>query len=162
VTSPPSTPVVSLSGDTLRSTPALQYQWYLNNIPLSSANAQEFVALLSGNYSVRITDASGCTATSPQIYVSILGLEKPENIFYFTCFPNPSDNILTVVFQSARSGKIKTAFYDVLGCRIFSEELQLISNEQTFNFNLREFSPGVYFIQIEFGGYKWIRSIIRQ
>ncbi len=40
------------------------YQWQLNGTPISGANAANYTANASGNYSVIITNASSCSATS--------------------------------------------------------------------------------------------------
>jgi hypothetical protein len=55
---------ISASGDTLLSSPAASYQWNLNGTAIQGATAQRYIAVLSGNYTVTVTDANGCVATS--------------------------------------------------------------------------------------------------
>ncbi len=74
---PPATqPGFTQIGDSLISTPATSYQWYLNGIAISGANSRYFIAPLSGNYSVGINDVHGCTSISDSKYVTLVGLDE--------------------------------------------------------------------------------------
>ncbi|MBK7851529.1 MAG: PKD domain-containing protein [Bacteroidetes bacterium] len=81
----PATPSFSQTGDTLMASPAAAYQWYFNGVLISGATSQRFIATLSGNYSVEITDGKGCTAISPVRYVALVGIEETQSqIILFT------------------------------------------------------------------------------
>ncbi len=47
------------------------YQWHLNGSPISGATAQTYVATGSGDYTVTVTNAGGCSGTSSATTVSI-------------------------------------------------------------------------------------------
>ncbi|HPH85388.1 MAG TPA: T9SS type A sorting domain-containing protein [Ferruginibacter sp.] len=67
------------------------YQWRLNNADLNGATSPTHLATQAGNYTVRITDASGCSAISSSVQVSFfpaptgsftgLGASYPANAF---------------------------------------------------------------------------------
>jgi hypothetical protein len=61
----PAQPAITQSDDTLISTPAASYQWYVGGALLPGATARRLVAAQDGFYAVRITDANGCEAQSP-------------------------------------------------------------------------------------------------
>jgi hypothetical protein len=63
----PAVPTISLSGDTLISSPAASYQWYYLGEPIPGATGQRFVATEPGSYSVRISEGTGCSAESAPI-----------------------------------------------------------------------------------------------
>ncbi len=42
------------------------YQWYYNNLPIGSANVNNYVANQSGNYSVNVLDNNGCGGSAIQ------------------------------------------------------------------------------------------------
>ncbi|NBW43799.1 MAG: hypothetical protein EBR29_08320, partial [Sphingobacteriia bacterium] len=47
------------------------YQWNLNGTPVAGATAATFAATATGTYSLTVTDANGCSATSNNISVTI-------------------------------------------------------------------------------------------
>ena len=79
ITSPAGTCNISVSnpnpicqGDSviLTASPGSSYQWMLNNSNIPGATLPTFSALVTGSYSVKITDAGGCVCiTSPVIVV---------------------------------------------------------------------------------------------
>jgi hypothetical protein len=58
------TPTITAAGDLLTSSSAATYQWNHNGVPIPGATGQTYTALLDGFYTVSITDANGCGATS--------------------------------------------------------------------------------------------------
>ena len=48
------------------------YQWLINGIPAAGATAPGYVASNAGSYSVAVTSATGCSATSAPVVVSLL------------------------------------------------------------------------------------------
>lgn len=60
----PAKPIITRSGDSLLSSPAASYQWYLNGIPLPGAVSQQIGLRGKGQYTVQITDDNGCIASS--------------------------------------------------------------------------------------------------
>jgi predicted dienelactone hydrolase len=51
----------------------LSYQWLNNNSPISGATNATYNATASGNYTVVVTNTSGCSATSTAISVTVTG-----------------------------------------------------------------------------------------
>ncbi len=61
--------------DTVCFTPppsAVSWQWHLNGAPIAGATMPNFIITQSGEYTVLITDASGCTAFSQPLSLSVL------------------------------------------------------------------------------------------
>jgi hypothetical protein len=69
----PSGPTTFCAGGsvTLTASPGASYQWRNFGTPLVGANAQTFIATTSGSYSVTVSDATGCSATSSNISVTV-------------------------------------------------------------------------------------------
>jgi PKD repeat protein len=57
-------PSIIKSGDTLITSPATTYQWKLNGTNIAGATNAKYIAAVSGNYTVAITDVNGCAASS--------------------------------------------------------------------------------------------------
>ncbi|MBL0176485.1 MAG: VWA domain-containing protein [Ignavibacteria bacterium] len=73
------TPTILRRGDTLRcGMAAVSYTWMRNGVPLSIGNAREFVLAETGTYTVTITNANGCSSTSPPFIVTTLPVERTE------------------------------------------------------------------------------------
>lgn len=60
----PGVPVITVSDDTLISSPAATYQWLRDDVEIAGATSQRLVRQLSGMYTVEITDSNGCHARS--------------------------------------------------------------------------------------------------
>jgi hypothetical protein len=56
---------------TLTSSSATGNQWYANNTLIGGATGQQYVATATGDYTVRVTNGSGCTATSAATSVTV-------------------------------------------------------------------------------------------
>jgi hypothetical protein len=85
----PAAPTISAGGPvtfciggsvTLSSTAATSYQWFESGNPIAGATSQSFIANASGNYTVEITDANGCTAVSTATAVTVNPLPAAPTI----------------------------------------------------------------------------------
>jgi uncharacterized repeat protein (TIGR01451 family) len=61
------------------------YQWLLNGSPIGGANNTSYSATATGNYSVTVTDSTGCTGTSAQQSVTVnppppAGISAPASV----------------------------------------------------------------------------------
>jgi hypothetical protein len=81
---PVETPVITVVGGTLVSTPAVAYAWYLNNMGLPFASFQSFTPTMSGYYVVGTADANGCLALSDPIYFAYNSIAEEEQISFHT------------------------------------------------------------------------------
>jgi hypothetical protein len=67
----------------------LSYQWNLNGTPISSATNQTLFVNVAGAYTVKVTNAIGCSATSAQTNITVNALPTT------TITPGPSLNLCT-------------------------------------------------------------------
>lgn len=81
---------ISVKGDTITCNSTGTYQWYYNNAPIDGATTDFIVATQSGSYSVVLTDANGCTATSNP--VQFTSLNEITGTSLLKVYPNPSAN----------------------------------------------------------------------
>jgi hypothetical protein len=94
----PGLPTVTLNGQTLNanSATAVSYQWFLSGGAINNATAITFSPAQSGSYTVQITDANGCTATSEPFNYSINSLNEVNSNLGLELLPNPAHNRLTI------------------------------------------------------------------
>ena len=136
----PATPVISYNGAfDLQSTVAVAYQWLLAGAEIAGANSQFYTPTENGIYTVIVSNENGCTSVSLPYEWLITSLNKNSNST-LEIFPNPSQNHITVVWESE---KIKYVhIYDLLG------NLVQIEYENFNKINVSNLSSGNYFVRI--------------
>lgn len=92
----PAVPVISWVNMLLTSTEAEGYQWYLDGDPIPGADAQSLEPTINGAYSVLITDANGCTASSAIFPFTSVGLNESTLSAVLRAYPQPARDVLYV------------------------------------------------------------------
>lgn len=95
VVPPATTPVITWEDMTLASTAAAGYQWYLEGVAITGATTQLWTPAANGNYTVAITDANGCTATSDVYFFGTLGMQSAAQEAV-RVYPQPARGTLNV------------------------------------------------------------------
>jgi hypothetical protein len=141
------TPTVSLAGNDLTSTTATSYQWLLNGSPIGGATNQMHTATVSGNYSVEVTDANGCTATSSVQAVNVIGLKSATSTASIKVYPNPSKGEFNVSIALDKNNAYTIEVKNVLGQTVFAEN---VNNATEFKkaFDMSE-KAGLYFVVVK-------------
>jgi hypothetical protein len=101
---PPAVPLVSLNLGNLEATTADNYQWYYEGVAISGAVFQQYFPAQTGNYTVQVTDASGCTALSLPFNVTSVLLKELQSFNHYLLVQNENwlslqCNPLTDCFQ---------------------------------------------------------------
>jgi hypothetical protein len=134
---------VSINGDTLSVLNASNVQWFLNSQPINNAQSSIYVAQVTGNYQVQITDSNGCTALSNIIQVTITGLNTQLNIEKLNVYPNPLENGLwTLECDRTMVGKT-LEIMDASGRLVYKSEIAAAKSE----INLQA-AKGIYYLRI--------------
>jgi hypothetical protein len=143
---------ITVSGATLTSSSTTGNQWYLNGDAISNATSQDNVVTENGSYTVTITDANGCSATSaPFNYVSV-GVAEIENQNSVMIFPNPNNGMVTI---QGTEGNGDVTMINAFGEIVFIENTVSDKTE----IDLRALSKGIYFVQIRAGEKVYNRRI---
>lgn len=91
------------------------YQWFLDNNPISGAQASSYTALVGGDYTVEITDSNSCVSLSNTETVTVNALPtlsiSNQNADTL-CFPNTAQlsttSVATMNYQWYKDGNILT------------------------------------------------------
>jgi hypothetical protein len=67
-------PTITQNGNVLSTQTFNSYQWQLGGNNISNATNQTHTATQSGNYTVQVTDANGCSNTSSAVNVTVSGI----------------------------------------------------------------------------------------
>ena len=129
------------------------YQWFLNGNPIPGANTETYVATSSGNFSVQVTDAIGCTGTAVLEFtlpdgINDLGVDVP-----FTVYPNPSEGQFQLKADFSDSYSILVI--NALGQRVFEQNA---TQENRMEINIE--TSGTYLLQIIKGETVYYKKLV--
>jgi len=136
---------ISQNGNVLDAGPGFSsYQWLDDNLnPISGATSQQFTPTITGEYSVMVTDAEGCSATSFPIIFITNGIS--EITTRLQIYPNPTKDILNVHYQGFNINYI--VILDMSG-NIVLQKNNIKSNESNFQLSLNQLPKGIYVLQL--------------
>jgi len=56
--------------------------------------------------------------------------------------------------------ELKVSIYDIIGNKIYNKKFVKSGKEFAESFNLSTYSPGLYFIKVEYNNNAWMKKII--
>lgn len=146
VVSDPGTPVIVenvSTGVRAQSSTAVTYQWFLEGNAVTTAVTDSFYnPTETGNYTVEITDANGCKATSSPLYYVYLSVDNINPEVSFTVMPNPakSEALISTNLNKGFNANI----YSLTGVEIAT----YAATTNTLQVNVDALQNGIYFIRI--------------
>lgn len=131
----PATPTISQSGNVLTaSTVGTTYVWYLNGVVIPSATSQTYSPTQSGNYTVQVVDANGCTSlTSVEFAYTNTAISSEYNSESLQVSPNPTNGILNITGEVLQKGSFTIRIFDT--CGKLALEAQNLSTLDVSNLN---------------------------
>lgn len=134
------------------------YQWFKNGQPIS-LDTEDLTGLGVGTYTVIVTDANGCSATSgPAKVISVVGTQNPGWAQQVGIYPNPTSGLVTIALpESLVAKELQLAVYDLTGRKLI--DLQSIGKDQ-FNLNLQNLADGMYTLLIRVEGTQVMRKVV--
>jgi len=141
----PAKPTVSLLNDsTLSASAGATYQWYLGGSPILNATQQNYKPLVSGSYSVIITNNAGCTSEmsiSFDFIKVIQGISKEDANRLMQVYPNPSQDKFFITGEVLQQSTYEITVFDSFG-RIVEH---LINPTEL---DLSSQASGIYYLQL--------------
>ena len=124
--------------------PAATYTWFRNGIQIPGATTGSYVVNVDGfgDYSVRVTDANGCTNTS-----GIKTIADSANSTLFI-YPNPNSGTFQVRYYSLPNNVLarNLFIYDAKGSRVYTQTFSIGTSYAAMNVNLKPFGTGTYWV----------------
>jgi hypothetical protein len=137
VINPVPAPVISRNGNVLSTGSFASYQWYRNNSEISGATASSYVVTATGAYTVKVTNASGCPATSAALDVQTLNIGVHSIADDIRIYPNPSGGLVRITSPV----KVNITLNSVEG-------RQLMARQEATELDLGSCAEGIYLLKI--------------
>lgn len=154
-------PVITQSGNMLSTGTYSSYQWLMNGTAISGANSMDYLASVSGNYTVVVTDSNGCTGetATPFIFVGLEGESLLEGI---SAYPNPCTAKIQVKAILPSSGLVQITIFDLTGRKCFGSQAEFSNTSFEKELDLSDLPNGAYFLQIQSESGNGIVRIVKQ
>jgi hypothetical protein len=136
------TATIIQNGNTLTASAASSYQWFLNGSIISNQINQVYTASQTGNYSVRVTDNSGCSAVSSELNVIISSIDEADVFADVKIYPVPNNG--SFVIESLPTSYVELSVTDMYGRLVFLKE-EISSRESVA---IESLVPQVYFVTL--------------
>jgi uncharacterized delta-60 repeat protein len=144
----PALPMITKSHDTLFSTPAFSYQWYHNGSPIPGAINQTHVYIVNGIYYVEVTNAQGCSTVSTTMSINDVSVDEMELASSLNVYPNPASDEFNIEMDLTGTGNVKITLMNITGQVFFSEEIGQRSGNYKKQISLKEYSKGIYYLNV--------------
>ncbi|MBO6494953.1 MAG: hypothetical protein JJ978_05260 [Roseivirga sp.] len=97
----PDVPTVTNNQGTLTTTEVsdISYQWTLDGEEIEGATSSAFEPVFSGQYTLRATNANGCSVTSESVEVVLAGIEDSYQEISAKIYPVPATDVLELEFE---------------------------------------------------------------
>lgn len=117
------------------------YEWQNGNTTTGIGN------LSAGAYTITVTDAAGCSASS-NISVALVSGILSNGIDGIQVYPNPVTNQAYVQYTTATSHLLTVSIYNVEGKQLHNETWLTTKGTNTHVLNLSSYAAGVYLVKL--------------
>ncbi|WP_299903011.1 PKD domain-containing protein [uncultured Aquimarina sp.] len=119
------------------------YQWYLDDQPITGANAATYIAEETGTYTLEVFNEGGCSTFSEAVEIQALStpdLQSPED--QIVLYPNPANEILHIDGVSELKDKFSLKVVNALGQTV------ILKSGVPETIDTSKLSEGLYFLLI--------------
>jgi Secretion system C-terminal sorting domain/Galactose oxidase, central domain len=150
-------PTVGVIPNTLLSSPATTYQWYLDGSAITGATTQSHKMTKSGSYKVRISDNTGCYSFSDEIINAYVGLvdDEPDLI---SLYPNPTgDDVTLYIAEDLLARQCSFSVINELGQTFVEQQKAGKLNK----ISMKGAAAGLYLVRLSVDGETVVRRILK-
>jgi hypothetical protein len=152
----PTTPVVSLIGNSLHSSVQSGNQWHDLNGPIAGATAQEYTPISNGTFYSVVTENACSSDTSNQIQFIFSEIITTYENTRYKIAPNPAKDFVYIYSYFP---------HEIINYQLVSESGKLIKAGQfsiTINLDINEYASGAYYLRLDNTKEASIFKVIKQ
>ena len=146
---------ITRSGSQLTASSGVSYQWYFNGAAIGSATNQNYTATLSGNYTVNVTFAGGCSSRSATLPLNLntTATQSAQGTSSaLSLYPNPASGKITLQLNQPGNGdKVNVTFYNQQGSMMMSSEYPNWADQAEYVVDVAAFPQGMYYAKVSCG-----------
>ena len=137
-------------------------QWRTETVSTSALSTQT-------NVSFKFVFTSDANGSMNNIFMddinftnTAIGLnDLDKNHFGYSIFPNPNNGLMSIIFELTEKSKLQVELIDLLGKKVYANELNLTSGNHTIQFgNENQFVSGIYFCKLYVNGKSFTQKVI--
>ncbi|MEJ7611583.1 MAG: hypothetical protein WKF88_10440 [Ferruginibacter sp.] len=128
------------------------YQWFRNGVAVPGATSNMLVVGVDGlgTYTVRVSDANGCSAVSSTPLEISISAAASNNFFIY---PSPNNGVFQVRYYNATATATSTDaaminVFDAKGTRVYTQRYALTGPYTQMNVNMGTHGGGVYTVEL--------------
>lgn len=158
----PPKPTITKELNTLVSTDAVSYQWYVDGKAIAGATGKTHLPMTIGGYQVEAGNTEGCKNKSEIFQISVVN--SISDIFgtlnYINIVPNPTNGTFVFETYAACSEMLEISISDIVGRPVIESKINIYGAFSKV-FDLSAVNEGIYFITVKAGSRIFQQKIIR-
>jgi hypothetical protein len=155
----PGAAVITQSGNTLHSNVSTGNQWYLDSHAIPGATSQTYIPVENGTY-YDILTVNGCSSDSSNNLDVIVTYSEKIMSSAFQIYPNPAKDYFFLRSTAPLNKEMKLTFFSNDGIPIKECEINLGLKPNECVIDVRNLSPGFYFVMIYNGDKGVIQKLV--
>lgn len=137
-------PVITANGATLSSNYASGNQWYWNGNIIPGATASTYTATQNGNYTIVVTTANGCMATSAAFTFMSTGTDLLTQSDAVALIPNPNNGQFAIITGNGAMASAAVEIYNLSGEKVFASEML----PPGYEIDISDQPAGIYMVRV--------------
>jgi hypothetical protein len=156
----PATPVITHHGDTLVSSADEGNQWYLEGVLIPGATEKEYIAAISGNYTVIVTINECSSAVSNSILILPVSTVELKPNIDISIYPVPSFGVFTLTIKSENRLLCEIEILNEQGQVVWTNPLIEMSGDFNKEIDLSQVEEGLYLLKLNHNQQVLYRKIL--
>ncbi|RYE36119.1 MAG: T9SS type A sorting domain-containing protein, partial [Sphingobacteriaceae bacterium] len=158
---PVTKPQITSNGNTLTSNFNNGNQWYLNNVLIQGATAQNYQPKVSGTYRVDVTTVAGCISPSADYNFTLPEGESPLTDINLILYPVPTNSVLNLGFELYEKGDLQLSIWNSIGQQVYQNTSAVsVFGKYNSSINTSRMASGNYVLRIRFGSKNYSKKFM--